>query len=144
MLHRPVSYTHLDVYKRQLVHDATRVIPAKLVVTRKIRIPGNVMFESHETEFEERENYPSQGWPPRSPGRVLLRRRFASSGRTGLRRGQCYDSTEQSTRLSNAPERSRCKRVVYVLQDAFCENFLDCAGLCSGARTCLLYTSRCV
>ena len=31
----------------------------------------------------------------------------------------CYDSTEQSTRLSNMPEGSRCKR-------------------------CLLYTSRCV
>ena len=49
-----------------------------------------------------------------------------------LRRGKCYDSTEQSMRLSNAPERSRRKRVVYVLLNAFCENFLDCARLRSG------------
>ena len=65
MYSRTVSYTHLDVYKRQV-----------------------------------------QGRPPRSPGRVLLRRRFASSGRTGLRSGQCYDITEQSTCLSNVPEGS--------------------------------------
>ena len=79
------------VVVRSSVHDATGVIPAKLVVERKTRIPGNVMFGSHETEFEERENYPSQGRPPRSPGRVLPGRRFASSGRTGVRRRQCYD-----------------------------------------------------
>ena len=78
------------MYKRQVVfrssvHDATGVIPAKLVVERKTRIPGNVMFGSQETEFEEPENYFSQGRPPRSPGRILLQRQFASSGRTGLR-----------------------------------------------------------
>ena len=74
--------TDLDqpVVIRSSVHNATGVIPANLVVARKTRIPGNVMFGSHETEFDERENYPSQGRPPRSPGRVLHRRRFASSG----------------------------------------------------------------
>ena len=56
-------------------------------------------------------------------------------GTNRLKEWACYDSTEQSTRLSNVPEGSRCKRVVYVLLDAFCENLLDCAGLRSGART---------
>ena len=36
---------------RSSVHDATGVIPAKLVVARKTSIPGNVMFGSHKTEF---------------------------------------------------------------------------------------------
>ena len=104
------NQTNLDqpVVFRSSVHDATGVIPAKLVVARKTRIPENVMFRSHETEFDERENYPSQGRPPRSPGRVLHRRRFASSERTGLRMGKCYGITEQSTCLSNVPQESRC------------------------------------
>ena len=59
------------MYKRQVfrssVHDATGVIAAKPVVERKTRIPGNLMFGAHETEFEKRENYFSQGRPPRSP-----------------------------------------------------------------------------
>ena len=46
-----------------------------------------------------------------------------------------YTHLEQSTRLSNAPERSRRKRVVYVLLKACCENFLDYASLRSVART---------
>ena len=100
----PVSYTHLDVYKRQVfrssVHDATVVIPTTLVVERKTRIRGNVRFGSHETEFEEWENYLSQGRPHRSPGRVLLQRRVASSGRTGLRRGSVARS------VPNYPEHS--------------------------------------
>ena len=74
------NQTNLDqpVVFRSSVHDTTGVIPAKLVVERKTRIPGNMMFGSHKTEFEERENYPSQGCPPRSPGRVLLQRWIAS------------------------------------------------------------------
>ena len=49
------NQTDLDqpVVFRSSVHDATGVIPAKLVVERKTRILGNVMFGSHETEFEE-------------------------------------------------------------------------------------------
>ena len=49
------NQTNLDqpVVIRSPVHDATGVIPAKLVVERKTQIPGNVMFRSHETEFEE-------------------------------------------------------------------------------------------
>ena len=76
------NQTGLDqpVVFRSSVHDVTRVIPAKLVVERKTRIPGNVMFGLHETEFEVPENYLSQGRPPRSHGRVLLQRRFAISG----------------------------------------------------------------
>ena len=85
--------TDLDqlVVFRLLVHDATRVNPAKLAVERKTRMPGNLMSGSHKTEFKEPENYPSQGRPPRTPGQVLLQRGFASSGRTGLRRGRCYE-----------------------------------------------------
>ena len=64
------NQTNLDqpVVFRSSVHDATGVIPAKLVVAQKTRIPGNVVFGSHETEFEEPENYLWQGSPPRLPG----------------------------------------------------------------------------
>ena len=81
------NQTDLDqpVVFRSSIHDATGVIPAKLAVERKTRIPGNLMFGPHETEFKEPENYSLQGRPPRLPGQVLLQRRFASSGRTGLR-----------------------------------------------------------
>ena len=57
------------------VHNAMGVITAKLVIERKIRLSGNLMFRSHETEFEEPENYLSQvDQLCRSPGRVLLQR----------------------------------------------------------------------
>ena len=42
---------------RSSLHDASGVIPAKLVVERKTNIPGKLMLVSHETEFEEPENY---------------------------------------------------------------------------------------
>ena len=59
-----VDENQLDLYQlmayRSSIHDAMGVIPAKLVVEQKTHIPGNLMFGSHETEFEEQENYPSQ------------------------------------------------------------------------------------
>ena len=51
----PVSYTHLDVYKRQ-----TGMTPAKLVFGREIRLPGDLMFGSPETQSQEPKNYSSQ------------------------------------------------------------------------------------
>ena len=68
------NQTNLDhpVVFRSSAHDATGVIPAKLVGERKSRIPGNVMFGAHETEFEEPGNFLLQGRPPRSPGRVSV------------------------------------------------------------------------
>ena len=100
------------------VHDAMGVIPGKLVVERKNHIPGNLMLESHEIEFEESEKYLLQvDRLRRSPGRVLLQQWFACSKRTGLSRRPCYDITEQSTCLSNVPEESVCNMCTYVIVD---------------------------
>ena len=44
--------TDLDqlIVYRSSVHNTKGVIPSKLAVERKTRIPGNLMFGSHETE----------------------------------------------------------------------------------------------
>ena len=76
-------------------HDATRVIPAKLAVARNTHITGNLMFGSHETEFEDSQNYTSQvDQLRRSPGQVFLQRRYASSGQDwqNTAKGQCNEN----------------------------------------------------
>ena len=45
---------------RSSVHDTTGMTPAKLVFGREIRLPGDLMFGSPETQSQEPKNYSSQ------------------------------------------------------------------------------------
>ena len=45
---------------RSSVHDTNGMTPAKLVFGREIRLPGDLMFGSPETQSQEPKNYSSQ------------------------------------------------------------------------------------
>ena len=45
---------------RSSVHDTTGMTPAKLVFGREIRLPGDLMFGSPESQSQEPKNYSSQ------------------------------------------------------------------------------------
>ena len=134
------------MYKRQ-VHDTTGVIPAKLVVERKIHLPGDSMFGSPETQFQELQNYSLllqkqlremdhlvRGQLKRASDKMKTLYDICSNN-VDFEEGQVW-SYNPKHRLDRSPKLKTNWEAPYTVKKRI--NRKD------SRNSCLLYTSRCV